>query len=52
MFLTIVGAPPPNPLHEGMWFAAARYNEVAMRLATLWVVMSFSRSVPAWAHGR
>jgi hypothetical protein len=35
-----VGAPPQDPLHEVMWFAATCHTEVAMLLAMLWVAVS------------
>jgi hypothetical protein len=40
--MTITGAPPLAPLHEGMWFAVACHIEVSMRLSTLWAAVSLA----------
>jgi hypothetical protein len=40
--MTITGAPSQAPLYEGMWFAAARHTEVAMRLSALSEAVSLS----------
>jgi hypothetical protein len=37
--LTIVGTPQREPLHEGMWFAAACQTKMVMQLAALCVTM-------------
>jgi hypothetical protein len=38
--ITITGAPPLTPLHEGMRFVVAQHTEVATLLSTLWAVVS------------
>jgi hypothetical protein len=40
--LTIVGAPPQDPLHEVMQFTTALYTMVAIWIATLWVTVSLA----------
>jgi hypothetical protein len=40
--MTIVGASPQAPLHEGMQFVATHYTGVVMRLSTLWVAVSLA----------
>jgi hypothetical protein len=40
--MTITGAPPLAPQHEGMRFAAGQHIEVAMRLSSLWAVVSLA----------
>jgi hypothetical protein len=40
--MTITGALPLAPLHEGMCFVAAQYTEVASQLSALWAAMSLA----------
>jgi hypothetical protein len=38
--MTITGAPPLAPQHEGMRFAAGQHTEVATQLSSLWAAVS------------
>jgi hypothetical protein len=40
--MTITSAPPRGSLHEGMQFAVAHHTKVAIRLSTLWAVVSLA----------